>query len=452
MIRLLTAGVRTGLVATVVAATVPMITFAQTTEPAIEVANASPTVGGNGADNDTSAQTPPPARPAIPASVEVEFQHLLTEHRSEVLDDRAESIDRWLVAITIVLGFFAIVAVMGGYMGFSRFREIEAEAKNSVKTAAEHAKAAGLHVKEIKTKGDEADKIFQRMNAQTADDPDKARQAVKRVEENPEASLIDQAIARAILLQQDGKRDDAREQWRAIAQIAEGNNNALAARAWFSVGYLFGDQNPEDSISANNRAIGLKPDYAAAYINRGNAKDALGQSGDAIADYNRAIGLKPDYAAAYYNRGISKDELGQSDDAIADYDEAIRLKPDLAEAYTNRGIAKAMLGQRDEAITDHDEAIRLKPDYAAAYNNRGIAKVSLKRYDDAIADYNEVTRLKPDYALAYLNRGDVKVALGDMEEARKDFETALQLARNAGNANIVSRAEQSLHNLNADGG
>ena len=61
--------------------------------------------------------------------------------------------------------------------------------------------------------------------------------------------------------------------------------------------------------------------------------------GKAIEYLNEAIRLKPDYAAAYSNRGTAYFNLGQYQRAIQDLDTAIRLKPDDADAYENRGIA-----------------------------------------------------------------------------------------------------------------
>ena len=165
--------------------------------------------------------------------------------RRELLDDRGAYIDRWLAVITIVLAFFGLVAVVGGYIGFKRFREIETDAKNSATVAAEHAQDAKRVVKEIEKTRDKADEIARGMTAETAaGNPEEAEQAVKSVRENPEASLVDKAIADAISLQQQGKRDDAIEIWRAVAHIAERSDGALAATAWFSVGYLIQDEKP----------------------------------------------------------------------------------------------------------------------------------------------------------------------------------------------------------------
>ena len=52
-------------------------------------------------------------------------------------------------------------------------------------------------------------------------------------------------------------------------------------------------------------AIRLKPDYAEAYCNRGDAYGKKGDRDKAIADYTEAVRLKPDYPIAYYNRGAA---------------------------------------------------------------------------------------------------------------------------------------------------
>ena len=257
-------------------------------------------------------------------------------------------------------------------------------------------------------------KAVRKINAEiAADAPEKAKQAAANVRQNPTASPMDKAIAHAVSLQQQDRRAEAVEKWRAVAHVAEESDNDLAARAWFSVGYLVQNENPKAGMSAYDRAIRLKPDYAEAYNNRGSAKQAL----------------------------------GQHDAALADCDEALRLKPDYAEAYYNRGNAKYALRRYEAAITDYDEAIRLKPDYAVAYNNRGNAKYALRRYDAALIDYDEALRLKSDYAVAYNNRGAAKAALGLKDDARKDFERALALATEAGNEELAAKAKRLLGNL-----
>ena len=317
---------------------------------------------------------------------ENENQQIINELRREILDGQANTINRWLAVVAIVLTFFAVVVAIAGFLGFSNFQEIKTEARSSVEEMKVHLETANQLVEKIKQNRDISNKVVQNLDAESADNnPEVAKQVVKDIRKNPEATLIDRVIADAVSLQEEERWSEAIEKWRAIANIAKGYDNELAARAWFSIGYLphLSGKDPEDILSAYDQAIRLKPDYAAAYNNRGNAKQALGRPDDAITDYNEAIRLNPDLAEAYNNRGNAKEALGRPDDAITDYNEAIRLKPDYAAAYNNRGVAKEALGRPDDAITDYNEAIRLKPDYAAAYNNRGVAKQALGRPDDA---------------------------------------------------------------------
>lgn len=244
-----------------------------------------------------------------------------------------------------------------------------------------------------------------------------AGEALPGSHRNPSAFPLDQAIAHAYSLQQSGKIEEAIEKWRAMANIAEGIDNYLAARAWFSIGSLLQQRDME------------------------NAEDHIQE---VLFAYDRAIHLNPDEAKVYYNRGTVKLVLRDYDAAIADFDQAIRLHPDFVAAYINRGTVKRVLGQYEAAIVDHDQAIRLQPDFAPAYNNRGIAKIALSQYDAAITDFNRAIDLNPDYAEAYYNRGNANAILDRQEEAQADFETALDLANRGGNTYLKLRIERQL--------
>ena len=70
-----------------------------------------------------------------------------------------------------------------------------------------------------------------------------------------------------------------------------------------------------EAIAAHRQAIQLKPDFAEAHNNLGNALRSNGQSDEAAASLQQAIRLKPDYALAYYNLGnVLKDNrrLGEA--------------------------------------------------------------------------------------------------------------------------------------------
>ena len=216
--------------------------------PADEVTsdNAGPTPDEQSTDADVSTPSEPTATPAIPAAVEVElqrrfneFDRRFNERQKEVLDSRAAYIERWLVAISVV-------AVVGGYFGFTKFDKIEDEARQHVTAAEQHAEKAQILVEKIEAKYGESVSLVaehKRLTAETVDNnPDEADRAAENVQGDPAASLIDRAMAAAVQLQLQGEIEKATEKWRAIIHIAEESDNDLTARAYFSVGYLLNKQ------------------------------------------------------------------------------------------------------------------------------------------------------------------------------------------------------------------
>ncbi len=169
----------------------------------------------------------------------------------------------------------------------------------------------------------------------------------------------------------------------------------------------------QQGIDAYSEAIQLKPDYAEAYNNRGNAYYWLREYQSAMADYNQAIQLKPNFALPYLGRGLAYDGMQQYQSAIAEFNQAIQLKPDFAEAYDDRGRAYYHLGQYQSAISDYNQGLRLKPDLAEAYDGRGSAYYVLREYQSAIADYNRALQLKPDDAFASTNLRLANAELGN---------------------------------------
>ena len=205
-------------------------------------------------------------------------------------------------------------------------------------------------------------------------------------------------------MQRRGEIAEAIEKWRSIARVAVETDKQLAARAWYSVGYLLWDGQTEKSKAESAQ--------------------------EAISAYDKAIELKPDFHAAYVNRGVAKRRLGLLDEAIADYDKAIELKPDDYVAYNNRCFAKGEKDNFEEAISDCNKAATLRPSYPNTYSSRCYVYGQWDRFREAIADCDKAIRLKPDYHEAFYYRGIAKSGSDtDLKsEAREDLKTALQLS------------------------
>ncbi|MBD92189.1 MAG: hypothetical protein CME56_04600 [Halieaceae bacterium] len=175
------------------------------------------------------------------------------------------------------------------------------------------------------------------------------------------------------------------------------------------------------------QSLALKPDFAEAHNNLGVTRHELGRLEEALVSYNQAIALKPDFADAHYNLGNTLQELGKLEEALASCRQAIALKPDVAEAHSNLGITLQKLGRLDEAEASCRQAIVLKPDFAEAHSNLGAMLQELGRLEEAPVSHKQAIALKPDYAEAHSNLGNTLQQLGRLDEAEASFNQAIAL-------------------------
>ena len=198
-------------------------------------------------------------------------------------------------------------------------------------------------------------------------------------------------------------------------------------------------------LGAADQSIQLKPDYAEAWNNRGNALHDLKRYEEAITDYDKALNLKPDHHQAWIDKGVTLHELKRFDDAITHYDKALSLKPDHHQAWTDKGVTLHELKRYEEAITHYDKALSLKPDHHHAWSNKGNTLHELKRYEEAIAHYDKALSLKPDNAKAWSNKGVTLHELKRLDEAIAHHNKALSLKPD--NAKAWSNKGVTLHEL-----
>ena len=87
-----------------------------------------------------------------------------------------------------------------------------------------------------------------------------------------------------------------------------------------------------------------------------------GRLEEAIAHYAEAIRLKPDFAEAYCNLGNALNSAGRPSEAIPQFEQAVRLRPDNAAFHLNLAIVLLNTGGRvDEAAEHLREVLRLQP-------------------------------------------------------------------------------------------
>ena len=102
-----------------------------------------------------------------------------------------------------------------------------------------------------------------------------------------------------------------------------------APTAWAQAGHV----KPQEPNDAKTRfRLGVEHFTANRYM-------------ESVEAYKQAIGLKPDFAAAYHNLGYVYDELGRYKEALASYKRAIQLIPNDAGMYSNMAVTYRKMGR-----------------------------------------------------------------------------------------------------------
>jgi len=195
----------------------------------------------------------------------------------------------------------------------------------------------------------------------------------------------------AWVLHEEGKLDEADEQYRAALSAAPEDPDAL---------HLFGVLQAQRGVLAAaarliGRAVELSPRNANALYNLGNVLRDLHRREEALKSYDRAAAEMPGNPGVWTNRGAVLEELGRPLEALASFDRALSLEPKHVTAHYNRGNALRDLGRADEALASYRNALALAPNYAPAWDASGAVLQDARRFDDAYVAYDRAYALDP---------------------------------------------------------
>jgi tetratricopeptide (TPR) repeat protein len=163
--------------------------------------------------------------------------------------------------------------------------------------------------------------------------------------------------------------------------------------------------------------------------NQGVMYEQQGVLDEAISHYQRAVELKPDFAEAHNNLGNALTSRERYKEALVCFLNTLALNPASVHACNNLGNTLTNLDRLDEALAGYERAIAIDPFHPEAYNNRGKTLNDMNRHEEALASYDRALTLKPDYADANFNKGLLKLLLGNYEEGWPLYEWRRQLAQ-----------------------
>jgi serine/threonine protein kinase/Flp pilus assembly protein TadD len=186
------------------------------------------------------------------------------------------------------------------------------------------------------------------------------------------------------------------EERRAIAKVPTSHVKAyeyyLRGRQYFR---QFRRKSIEFARQTIARAIDIDPDYAGAWAALADCHSYLYMFWEASNEHleaadtasQRAVGLDPELAEAYVARGVAVSLREQYDAAAHEFETAIRLNPNLFEAYYFQGRGCYARGQLDQAVYWFERAIEVRPEDYQAPSLLGSALAGLERKEESRAAF-----------------------------------------------------------------
>jgi tetratricopeptide (TPR) repeat protein len=191
-----------------------------------------------------------------------------------------------------------------------------------------------------------------------------------------------------------------------------------------------------EAVSEYKEALKIRPNYAEAHENLGNAylgTDTPGHLDKAVSEYEAALKIAPGSAQAHNNLGLALSQLpGRLPDAMAEYQAALRISPDLVEAHNNLGNAFLGMdtpGHLEAAASEYEAVLKCEPNSVQGHNNLGLVYSKIPgRLPDAITEYEAALRINPEIAMIHHNLGNALLATpGQLPAAISQFEDALRI-------------------------
>jgi CRISPR-associated protein Csy1 len=238
-----------------------------------------------------------------------------------------------------------------------------------------------------------------------------------------------------LLRRADGRlRNGAIAEARAMLEAETANAHAIAAPGFWALlaQARVQDGDPEQGLTAVDRALTARPDWVQALHLRARALRDVGRHDDAFAAIIEALGLRAGDAAALATLATIEHRRGRLDASSAAFQLSLALAP--GDRRTWRAYAELLevMSEESEALVAWQRWMELSGESAAVLARYGSALASAHRWDDAERVLVRASTL-PDVdpavhqriAQVRAERGDEAGALAAFEISRQQMPRAL---------------------------
>jgi tetratricopeptide (TPR) repeat protein len=164
-----------------------------------------------------------------------------------------------------------------------------------------------------------------------------------------------------------------------------------------------------------------------AVIAQSNRLLALGRAREASVLLLEAVREYPDSERVWQSLGKAYLEQKAPAEAERAFRKALLCRPDLVDASFSLGVALLEQGQTVEAGQCFRRTVELRPEYVRAHCYLGHCLEEQGKRADAIGAYRTALRYKPYFAHAHMKLAELLARDGRIKEAREHLELAVSL-------------------------
>ena len=219
-----------------------------------------------------------------------------------------------------------------------------------------------------------------------------------------EAVRLDPALSDAALMlglaeYRSGQGEEARQQWRRLADSAD----------------------PRISEEAH----GMLDRYLLAPVTS-NALPVLSPAQIEVQQSREAVRNYPKEAYAHNNLALALFHDRQKDEALKEVQAALKLNSDSLEAHNTLGMILADKAQADVAVEEYKRALKLDSDNGAIHNNLGVVYFSRRQWKAAEYEFRKALDGEHSDPYAHHNLAAVLLQEGSLKDSIKECGKTLQ--------------------------
>jgi len=205
-------------------------------------------------------------------------------------------------------------------------------------------------------------------------------------------------------------------------------------RAWLSLGHLLENQNPEEALTAYQKAAALVPKDPEPHLSAGLLSERQKNFSKAETEYKQVLALDPHSNEAV----IGLTNLYMKSGRLAEAEPLLRQlaaqRPDDAGVHLQLGRVLAAKGNKDEGITELQTALKLSPGDAEAKRELADLLAQSGKLEDATKIYRELSAKHPNDPELHQSLGEALLKQKRFPEAQQEFMAALKLKPDFGQA------------------